>query len=1036
MVSQHPKATTSREKTPPVTITSNSEAQDFDMIANTGSMPRSDDNREQTSARRSESPRTRVEMFESDSNRSRRVARGEETRNMETGMKDQPRSSVRDGRSPREYETDGRRSRGSSIREEPRRLDEPIFVQSTREFLTPKGKNSAGNSVPRVRETWGWPTMAEATRDKGKDPETRPETLSIPWMLPGSSKNLLSAHTRQETQRGARDEMVRSAVGRMRLEVDEVNNAFDESMEFMRKGAEISRKAAVRRAALNKEFNDFLELLTIEESPEGADKRPKRSASETDAHEEDARKTLKEIAEMNRRTADFARREKAGLLNPQEAAEIAREVKPILPRRIREVRREHSSSEKESSADESTVPQRATSRHRQVRTTTIPIVGTIGATYNRYTRTAETERRASRTPVTRDAIVGGSRVLVMPERFRSHGASHASADGVGERGNRVERLVDDMFRTSTIRKSGEGPKLAKMGIKLPLPEPYDGSANIDVFENWLVQVINWMQMYELDADTAHVDLLRVQILSQTLKGRASVFYQNRLEEACEASKNITFREMVLELQERFLHKATALEAAQKFENVTQGSRDTQALMEELRKYAARMVEPPSDYQMKRRFMYAMRKDISSWVISMGHNPERSTLRELIETARYHEESQLYQRGFQSVREPQTMHRHASVEIKGKAPMRTASRVPGNFRHNSQEHQGRGTVLREDLQNAKASSSGQRPPIMRSRTPQQSDKPKEKTPGNAQMNIICFHCNKKGHYATKCPEKIGVQGYALDIIAEDDQGENSQEMPKDSSEVEGAKAEDQQEEQEETPEGAQYDPEDHQEQYRFSELSEEEVECRMIHVYPIEGLEKDGAPQLMAAHVPERDGVPPQNSTIRRKVGFIDPQPKREAKYQQTINVLLNVGGIMANVLFDTGCTTEALSPEFARVAGLRPLELTQQMGLALAVKGSSSKLNFGTWADVTVGPIRNTTTYFDIINIDRYDAILGTPFMWKHSISPIFEDGGYLLHKGKRLDVPIKVVNRPVNRELTNKEGRDRSFRTNQPFRTFSQPRA
>ena len=89
----------------------------------------------------------------------------------------------------------------------------------------------------------------------------------------------------------------------------------------------------------------------------------------------------------------------------------------------------------------------------------------------------------------------------------------------------------------------------------------------------------------------------------------------------------------------------------------------------------------------------------------------------------------------------------------------------------------------------------------------------------------------------------------------------------------------------------------------------------------------------------------------------------------------------ASVLFDTGCTTDAVSPEFVRVAGLKPLELSQQVGLALAVKGSSSKLNYGTWAEVNVGPVKNANTYFDIINIDRYDVILGTPFLWKHSIS-------------------------------------------------------
>jgi hypothetical protein len=241
-----------------------------------------------------------------------------------------------------------------------------------------------------------------------------------------------------------------------------------------------------------------------------------------------------------------------------------------------------------------------------------------------------------------------------------------------------------------------------------------------------------------------------------------------------------------------------------------------------------------------------------------------------------------------------------------------------------------------------------------------------------MNIICFVCNKKGHYATSCPEEKSVQGYTLEVMEEDDQEEVQEPQPG-SIEPEDGPVGTEPEGQETSPEGEQYDPEDHQERFWFSDMSEEgSVDCGMIHVFPIEELEqnKEDMPQLMAVHVFEKVGVAPHNATIWRKVGFVAPQPDREARYQWTISVLLDVGGIKANVLLDTGCTTDAVSPDFARVAGLKPLELTQQVGLSLVVKGSSSKLNYGTWAEVNLGPIRSANTYFDIINIDRYDVIL------------------------------------------------------------------
>jgi hypothetical protein len=72
-------------------------------------------------------------------------------------MEDQPRSSARDEKSSHESETNGGQSRGSSIQEKPWQPDEPIFIQSLQEFLTPKGNNSTGNNTLRIRDTWGWP---------------------------------------------------------------------------------------------------------------------------------------------------------------------------------------------------------------------------------------------------------------------------------------------------------------------------------------------------------------------------------------------------------------------------------------------------------------------------------------------------------------------------------------------------------------------------------------------------------------------------------------------------------------------------------------------------------------------------------------------------------------------------------------------------------------------------------------------------------------------------------------------------------------
>lgn len=43
------------------------------------------------------------------------------------------------------------------------------------------------------------------------------------------------------------------------------------------------------------------------------------------------------------------------------------------------------------------------------------------------------------------------------------------------------------------------------------------------------------------------------------------------------------------------------------------------------------------------------------------------------------------------------------------------------------------------------------------------------------------------------------------------------------------------------------------------------------------------------------------------------------------------------------------------------------------------KINFGAQAKIALGSVRNTH-YFDVINIDKYNAILGTVFCRKYGI--------------------------------------------------------
>ncbi|KZV69393.1 hypothetical protein PENSPDRAFT_545405, partial [Peniophora sp. CONT] len=93
-----------------------------------------------------------------------------------------------------------------------------------------------------------------------------------------------------------------------------------------------------------------------------------------------------------------------------------------------------------------------------------------------------------------------------------------------------------------------------------------------------------------------------------------------------------------------------------------------------------------------------------------------------------------------------------------------------------------------------------------------------------------------------------------------------------------------------------------------------------------------------------------------------------------------INGIKAYMLLDTGSTTLSVTPEFARIAELKVFALKEQITLYLGCVGSRSKINFGAYGDLQYDAIETPDEYFDIINVDRYDGIVGITWMRRHGL--------------------------------------------------------
>jgi hypothetical protein len=140
--------------------------------------------------------------------------------------------------------------------------------------------------------------------------------------------------------------------------------------------------------------------------------------------------------------------------------------------------------------------------------------------------------------------------------------------------------------------------------------------------------------------------------------------------------------------------------------------------------------------------------------------------------------------------------------------------------------------------------------------------------------------------------------------------------------------------------------------------------------------------------------------ILRKSSKKIARPPRTEKDNRCFIAKMKLHNLKAYVLLDSGCTSDSVSPEFATSASLKVHELEEPVPLQLGTVGSRSKINFGLFTDFEIGRIKGNH-YFDVVNIDRYDIILGTMFMRKHGIILDFECDEVCV-KGKVLETVVE----------------------------------
>jgi hypothetical protein len=101
--------------------------------------------------------------------------------------------------------------------------------------------------------------------------------------------------------------------------------------------------------------------------------------------------------------------------------------------------------------------------------------------------------------------------------------------------------------------------------------------------------------------------------------------------------------------------------------------------------------------------------------------------------------------------------------------------------------------------------------------------------------------------------------------------------------------------------------------------------------------------------------------------------------------VVRVNGQPVRALLDSGSLGNFLSSAVADQLKVNKFELAKALPVQLAVQGSRTKANYGRKVKFEYADI-GEERYFNIININGYNMILGTPFMFQHKVAIGFND--------------------------------------------------
>jgi hypothetical protein len=575
---------------------------------------------------------------------------------------------------------------------------------------------------------------------------------------------------------------------------------------------------------------------------------------------------------------------------------------------------------------------------------------------------------------------------------------------------------------------------------LPKPGTYHGEDDLTKFDQFVRGIVRWLNIADLcgkEVRWSHtknsyvltsVDIQRTNAISMFLKDSAQHWLTDvveRVPDRTDKSEPLngrwTFLQIIAGLYRRFIHEASLSKVADQYESVYYSrSRGVEGLFNTLKKYAQRLPTPPDAYNFRKRLVLLLPESITD-VMTTIHKvtAERSSLSEIMETAIALEQGEKARDYYHEAR--RKLERNQRKRSRSRSRSHRQRSEKNNKRDQSPKRLQRVDGRRYYVKPHSPPRNDRPESLPRRDKYNDQSKPKFDRKDNKPFIKPSFSQSYKPNYQSK--DQSNAKGQVFKMTDEDgnvrlfrlaeqevsESEENKSHTDDDTDEKIWARYDDgfpgsdnKSEKSGHSPDsygGSQYSSESEADErtgfmYDTSYDADSEVDdySNAIPGERFAGTWDDNDDTHLTLDFGEyfrsikvKDGGTPIATVkpVPTRSPNVGKRPKRTTAEKRCLAAWIELNGVKAFTLFDSGSTADVISPDFTRAAKIKIFRLENPVTFQLGTKGSRSRVTYGCVTKYSFSSAQKSMMdkdYFDIANVDRYDAVVGTVFMRRHGI--------------------------------------------------------